>query len=271
MIGTSETPLDLKFRFLDVPVRVHPVFWLVSALMGGIQERHLSVVALWMACVFVSILVHEYGHALMAKRFYGSPSIVLWGMGGLCFSQGERTPRQRLAVILSGPGAGFALLALVILITSLVCRITPVEQLRVIGAMFGLTRVPAEVPAKLQTVFHLGERGVFFALYTYFFLVEINLLWGLLNLLPIWPLDGGQAAQTLLSLYDRSQGQRWAHIVSFLCAGALAVVVYSRTDPPDWYLTLFFGFFALMNFQILHSIHQAQTSGMYRDDEWWRK
>ena len=68
------------------------------------------MVAVWVACVFVSILVHEYGHGLMAKVFDCSPSIVLWGMGGLCYSQAERqTPGQRLAVVLSGPGAGFGL------------------------------------------------------------------------------------------------------------------------------------------------------------------
>ena len=58
----------------------------------------------------------------------------------------------------------------------------------------------------------------------YWFLVWINLLWGLVNLLPMWPLDGGQATQILLSLYDRSRGQRWAHIVSLLVAG----------DSPSW-------------------------------------
>jgi len=269
MIGTSETSFDLKFRFLDIPVRVHPFFWLVAAVMGY-RDKDVPMVALWVGCVFVSILVHEYGHALMAKRFAKSPSIVLWGLGGLCFSQGERTPQQRLAVIFSGPGAGFVLLALVTLVTWLLTGLTPVAQIQVIGALFGLTRLPDAVFVKFASVFHPGK-GSDFALNAYWFLVQINLLWGLINLLPIWPLDGGQAAQTLLSLYDRSQGQRWAHIVSLLCAGALAVVIYSRTDPPDWWLTLFFGYFALMNFQILHSIHQAQATGMYRDDEWWRQ
>jgi stage IV sporulation protein FB len=269
MFGMSETPFDLKFRFLDIPVRIHPFFWIVSAAMGW-QPKNIPVVALWVACVFVSILVHEYGHALMAKWFDGAPSIMLWGLGGLCFSQGERTPRQRLAVIFSGPGAGFVLLGLVMVVTSLLCGITPAEQFRLIGGLFGLTRVPDEVVDKFQTVFHPG-RGSEFPFNTYWFLVQINLVWGLVNLLPIWPLDGGQAAETVLSLYDRSQGKRWAHIVALLTAAGLAIMVYSITNPPDLYLTFFFGLFAVMNFQILHAIHQAQAMGMYRDDEWWRR
>jgi stage IV sporulation protein FB len=267
MIGLSETPFDLKFRFLDIPVRIHPFFWLVSAVMG-FQEKALPLVALWVACVLVSILVHEFGHALMAKRFDGSPSVVLWGLGGLCYSSGERTPRQRLAVIFSGPGAGFLLLGLVILVTWFLSGMTPVEQLQMIAALFGLTRVPHEVAIKFRTFFHPGV-GNEFPLNTYWFLVQINLVWGLVNLLPIWPLDGGQAAQTLLSLYDRSQGQRWAHVVSLLTAGALAVLVYSLRE--NLYLTVFFGYFALMNFQILHTIHQAQTTGMSKDDDWWQR
>ena len=137
MLGTSTTPYDLRFRLLDIPVRVHPLFWLITAVLGW-QPNNLPAVLIWIGCVFVSILVHEYGHGLMAKRFRGSPSIVLYGMGGLCYSQGERTPWQRLAVLLGRPGAGFILCALTLLASSL---------------LFGLTRRRASRghPAALRT------------------------------------------------------------------------------------------------------------------------
>ena len=66
MFGLAETQFDLKFRLLDVPVRIHPLFWVVAAVMGW-RENELRVVLLWVLCVFVSILVHEYGHALMSR------------------------------------------------------------------------------------------------------------------------------------------------------------------------------------------------------------
>ena len=103
----------------------------------------------------------------------------------------------------------------------------------------------------------------------YWFLVQINLFWGLVNLLPVWPLDGGQATQILLTFYDRARGQRWGHVVSLLVAGAVAVIAYSRTERL--FLTLFFGYFALVNYQVLQSLHQAHSMGLYQDDEWWRK
>ena len=141
MVGAAETPYDLRFRLLGVPVRVHPMFWLVSAVLGW-QDRNLSAVALWVACVLLSILVHEYGHALMAKVYGSSPSIVLWGLGGLCYSQAERqTPLQRLAVILSGPGAGFLLFGVLLVVTSLFFQISPVEHLDSILSLIGLAQL----------------------------------------------------------------------------------------------------------------------------------
>ena len=92
-----------------------------------------------MVCVFVSILVHEFGHGLMAKSFHGSPSVVLYALGGLCYSQGERRPGQRLAVLFLGPGAGFLLCALVMLITSLLYGITPGEHAEMLIRLLGLT------------------------------------------------------------------------------------------------------------------------------------
>ena len=94
-------------------------------------------------------------------------------------------------------------------------------------------------------------------------------MWGLVNLLPMWPLDGGQATQILLSLVDRVRSQRWSHIVSLLVSGGLAIVVVTQTS--DMFLSVFFASFAIINFQILHSIHQAQAMGLYQEDEWWRR
>jgi stage IV sporulation protein FB len=262
MVGLAETPFDLKFRLLDVPVRIHPFFWVMAAVLGW-HENNIPVVLLWMACVFASILVHEYGHALMSRAFGCTPSIVLWGMGGLCYSQGERqSPRERLAVVLAGPGAGFLLLGLVMLLSSLFFRITPLEHLQAaIGDRAG-------VATKIDLV--VGENTA--STYTriaYQFLVFINLYWGVLNLMPIWPLDGGQATQILLSLYDRHRGQRWSHIVSLLVAGGLALVVYQLTK--DIFMTVFFAYFAFVNYQVLQTLHQAHSMGLYQEDEWWRK
>src|SRR5262245_9125229 len=170
MVGASETPYDLRFRFLGVPVRIHPIFWLATVVLGW-QPHRLPAVLLWVACVFVSILVHEYGHALMAKWFDCSPSIVLWGLGGLCYSEGERqTPGQRLAVVLAGPGAGFVLCGLVMLVFFALVGINPLEQLNMLGAAFELTRLPPQIAFKLHAVFDVDSE------YNFPFLTYENLI-----------------------------------------------------------------------------------------------
>ncbi len=258
MVGAPETPLDLRFRALGIPVRVHPFFWLVAAMMGW-RDQNLPIVALWVGCVFLSILVHEYGHGLMARRFRESPSILLWGMGGLCYSQGERqTPLERLLVILAGPGAGFVLAFLVMVVATVFAGVTPDEHLGVIASQLGLGHGPASVLDKLDSPMKFGA---------YYFLMRINILWGLVNLLPIWPLDGGQGAQIVLTQLDHARGRRWVHIISLMVSGMLAVVAALWAD--QLFLAVFFGVFAFMNYQMLQTLHQEQLFGIERDD-WWR-
>jgi stage IV sporulation protein FB len=268
MLGASETPYDLRFTLLGIPVRVHPLFWLVAVVLGfGRNDRNLALVVVWVACVFVSILVHEYGHALMARALGSSPSIVLWGMGGLCYSQAERqTLLQRLAVVLSGPAAGLGLYVLVMLFASGTFGISASENLSVSQATLpGLGMlVSADDWFSAQNKLH---NEVYFESFLY--LIQINLLWSLFNLLPIWPLDGGQATQILLSLYDRARGPRWGHIVSLLCAGGLAIMAVSM--GASLFNALFLAYFAMMNYQMLQTLHQAHSMGIYHEDEWWKR
>ncbi len=107
------------------------------------------------------------------------------------------------------------------------------------------------------------------AFQTYWFLIQINLIWGLINLLPIWPLDGGQATQISFRFVDRSRGPRWGHVVSLLVAGGLAIMALAQGS--DNFFALFFGYFAVINYQVLQSLHQAHSMGLYQEDDWWRR
>ena len=271
MFGVSETPYDLRFHALGIPVRVHPLFWLTGALLAG-RSDDLSEILLWIACVFFSILVHEYGHGLTAKRFGGSPSIVLWMGGGLCYSQKEyQSPLQRLAVVLWGPGAGFVLCALVMVVYSALFGLTPREHLSIVRELLGL---PADQGALLSTAMKLGIGGAgkpdtSFTIYWY--LVQINIIWSLVNLLPIFPLDGGRVSEIVLSYFNPREGRRWSHIISLVLAGLLAVLTFARIEDGSYFLPFFFLFFAIVNYQILQSIHQAQSYGLSNDEDWWRR
>lgn len=260
---------DLRFEFLGVPVRIHPFFWLFSALLGmSGAGNDLRVVVLWVACVFISILVHEFGHALMGKWFGGSPSILLYSLGGLCYSGSERTPGQRLAVVLAGPAAGFLLFLATLLVFSLLYHITPMEHLALLGARVGVVRNPEAIFGGLAKLPHgLGGEGSLVR-EAYFQMVFINFFWTLVNLLPIWPLDGGQATQVVLTQVNRRNGLQWSHGVSFVLAGLLAV--FLGIQSQDLFITLFMGYFAYVNYEQLQRLH-AQSRFGYQDDDWWRQ
>ncbi len=261
MFGAPENPYDLRFQALGIPVRVHPFFWLVTAMLGWKQEN-IPVVLIWVCCVFVSILVHEYGHGLTARAFGSPASILLWGGGGLCYSQVDRhRPTQRLAVVLCGPGAGFVLCGVVMLAFTALFGLTPREHFEFLKFELWLPYDDFVLGDGLRKLAETPRRF-------YIYLVYINLWWGLVNLLPVWPLDGGQLSEIVLTRINPSEGKRWAHIISLVLAGLLAVLIL--TASKDMFLTIFFGLFAVMNYQALHSIYEAQKMGVY-DDDWWRR
>ena len=66
-------------------MRVSPWFWVITVLLGLNTDGQTPPLELiiWIAVVFVSILVHELGHAFTQRHFGGQPWITLYGMGGL--------------------------------------------------------------------------------------------------------------------------------------------------------------------------------------------
>lgn len=246
MLGMpAPTPYDLRFRLLGIPVRITPWFWLVTAVMGW-DSNHPTATFLWIACVFVSILVHEFGHGLMAAFFGLRSEIALHGLGGVCASEGRQTIPQRLLISFAGPAAGFAL--------------------------FGI----------VYAVQWLGESRDWFsapdARMVLFFLWWINLVWNMVNLLPIWPLDGGQMTSAILMAFNRRDGARRAHIVGLLTAGVLGVLSATLLQPlveryqlDRLFLLIFFGFLAFANYQALQVYHQFHGQyGGTDDADWWK-
>ena len=269
MFGVPETPYDLRFQLLGMPVRVHPLFWLVGAMLGW-QNENIPAVLIWVGCVFASILIHEYGHGLMARAYGASPSIVLQAFGGLCIYHADRqSPRQRLAVLLWGPGAGFAFCLVMMMAFSAVFGLTPAEHLAFVKLRLWMEPDPEIFGSGLVKLGYIRDTHALNARFEiYWDLLQINIMWGLINLLPVWPLDGGQVTETVLSQVNPFNGRRWTHIISLVVAGLIAVLSYALTQ--DFFRSLFFAYFAVINYQMLDAIHRSQTMGIY-DDDWWRK
>ncbi|MDX2038381.1 MAG: site-2 protease family protein [Isosphaeraceae bacterium] len=243
----NRTEFDIRFRLLGIPVRISPFFWVAAAFLGS-EIRDGTLFLLWIVAVLLSILVHEFGHALSARLFGQSPEVVLYEFGGLCVYEPYRErPWRRFVVVLLGPTAGFVLAALVT---------------AGLAARYGVSLVDA-----FQLDFVPDNRTLvaFCA-----FLVQINVSWGLLNLLPIYPLDGGQMAQIALIQFKRDSGLRWSHVLSLVCAGLAAVYLAQRSS----YITaIMFGLLAFRSYQVLQSLHyQSRYGDAFEDDEnWWKR
>ncbi|HLN28006.1 MAG TPA: site-2 protease family protein [Gemmataceae bacterium] len=230
----QRTAYDLNWRMFGIQVRVHPFFWAIAAILGwGILQMGFEFLALWIACVFVSILIHELGHVFAGRLFGAYGHIVLYSFGGLAIGSNSLPNRwQRIAVMLAGPGAGFLLGGLVWL---------GAQQLDLDEAS----------PLILSAIS---------------FLIWINFGWGLLNLLPVWPLDGGQVNRDLCEWLFRPRGVRIAYGISIAVAGLLAVNAlanYSKHPLPildqipflnrlsGLYTAFMFGFLAYNSYQML--------------------
>ena len=177
--------MNLSFRLGKIPVRIQPSFFLIAVLFAGVYGTDLRILAAWIVILLVSVLLHELGHATMGLAFGLSPSIELHTMGGTTSWSGgpALSTARRIAISLAGPFAGFGVAAIV-------------------RYALGPTFFP---PTAL---------GAFI----YDSLLFVNFGWGVLNLLPMLPLDGGSVMTQLLDALTGGRGERPARIVSIVVA-----------------------------------------------------
>jgi Zn-dependent protease len=234
------TQFDLNFSIVGIPIRVHPMFWLLAALLGFGSGQ----VLIWVFVVFFSIVIHEIGHAL-AFRFHGQDShIVLHYMGGLTIPESIRwgndranvtlSPNQQIFISLAGPFAGFIFAALVI------GAVIIAGGSITISFLFGFIPIPqlASLPIGTDTI------RIFIIM-----LLWVNVFWGLINLLPVFPLDGGQVARNVLIQFDPFDGARKSIWLSVITGGLVALAALLLLNSI--YMALLFGLLAFQSYQSL--------------------
>jgi Zn-dependent protease len=216
-----------SFRIGKIPVRIQPAFFLMAAFLG-LYGGDVAGAIVWIAVVFVSVIVHELGHATTGLTFGLAPSVELHGMGGTTSWSAARPlsiPR-RIAISLAGPGAGFALWAVV----------------RAIG------------PERFASV-TMGDR-------LYADLVWVNLGWGVMNLVPMLPLDGGNVLLELLNAVTKGRGERPARIVSIVFAGAAVPTAFLLYG--NWWVSLLAASFVATNVGALRDLGARDADAALR-------
>jgi hypothetical protein len=203
----------LRFRLGPFPVNVAPSFLLAAAILGFPFLNDLLVLALWIVVVFVSVLVHEMGHAVVGKALGGHPEIQLERFGGVTFPRLPAPPSavSQIGLSLAGPIAG--------LIPG--------------AAGWAIARYAAPDPrSPLAIVSGLA--------------ITTSVFWTALNLLPVLPLDGGHVLLAVLQGIRKKPSIRAASIISAVVAAAAAFLAWRLWDQI--FVAIWLALFAFQNF-----------------------
>lgn len=211
---------NIRFQVLGFDVDVQPGFFMLLGvyLLFGLRDQDpLWQIASACAVVFVGILIHELGHASMARRFrLRVHEVALHGMGGHAMIGHSGTPRQHMWVSLAGPGIG------------LVMGLPAVVVLNAV-----------ELSYPLYVVLHQWA--------------WVNAGWALFNLLPIRPWDGGNALAYGLEGRWRSE-RRALRVAASVGAPLGALVALYAFTTANGFLFLFGAIGAWTNFQTLQQV-----------------
>ncbi|CUH77145.1 site-2 protease family protein [Tropicibacter naphthalenivorans] len=185
-------------RFLGSELRVHATFFLLLAwIAAGAWSSGGAAAALantlFVLALFACVVAHEYGHALMARR-YGikTPDITLLPIGGMArMERMPEKPMQEVAVALAGPAVNVVIWAV---LTGL-----------------GVTTDAQVLADPMSGADFLGQ------------LAAVNLFLAVFNLIPAFPMDGGRVLRALLAArMDRVKATRLAanigQVAAFLFA-----------------------------------------------------
>jgi Zn-dependent protease len=165
-------------RFFGIDVYMHATFLLLIGFVAfsyWTQEQSLAAVlggVGFILALFVCVVLHEYGHALTARRFgVATRDITLYPIGGVArLERMPEQPIQELWVALAGPAVNLVIAAVLFVWLLVTGTFEPITSLSVASGSF-------------------IERLM---------IVNISLL--LFNLLPAFPMDGGRVLRALLSL-----------------------------------------------------------------------
>jgi stage IV sporulation protein FB len=230
------TRFDLNFSIFGFSVRVHPFFWVIGILFGA-SLGSLERITIWVIVLFVSILIHELGHSLMMRKYGVSSYIVLYHMGGGAVPTSARRMNlgwlEQIAISLAGPFAGFLFAGVVVAIVKLSGGFV------LINWLFGFIPIPSAIMFNAPDLVNEAIRNIMW----------ISTFWGLINLLPVFPLDGGRVSQQIFVRVNPWNGFRNALWLSVVTGAILAVASIAVLNST--YMAFLFGILALQSYQMI--------------------
>ncbi len=207
-------------RFFNIPLKLHWSFALLLAyvIFNVVTNDSFAIVGI-VAFLFLCVVLHEYGHALVAKKFkVNTKDIILSPIGGVArLERLPEKPTQELIIALAGPAVN---LILALLLTAV---------LIMVGFEWTTVSNPGVLTPGLTDYLVIG--------------LYINVMLFGFNLVPAFPMDGGRVLRSLLAIkFGRSKATQIAGWVGrFIALLFIAYGLYNRD-----YLFAFLGLFIFM-------------------------
>ncbi|MFW5845822.1 MAG: metalloprotease [Planctomycetota bacterium] len=211
--------------FMDMGAILTAV-WVLVFFGGDLRFRLIALVAL-----VVTIILHELGHALIARaRGMIGIHIVLSALGGYCSYQGDRQPAKQLLISLAGPATNALIAAILFVLLS------------VLAATYGIQWSIMSAPSLGRFLEQAGEVGPLGSLLLELagFGLLINIFLGVLNIMPVYPLDGGQATYAALQMTVGERRARAGTLYASVAgaAGTIALATWWTGGNPPIFITI---------------------------------
>ncbi len=207
--------------YFSIPVYVHWTFAILVCYVGysGYQDGILAAAfsVFLLLSMFVCVTLHEYGHALTARRFgIGTLDITLFPIGGVArLLKIPRVPWQELLVAVAGPMVN----VLILIVIGTLLLMVPALGLPSLERLLDDPAASEQIAVGLDSPSALGYL---------LSLMIVNLALILFNMIPAFPMDGGRVLRSLLAMvFEYRLATRIASIVGIFCAmGMFSLAIY---------------------------------------------
>jgi len=241
-------------KFLGIDLFVHWTFLLLVAYVFFSSIGEGFNVALFMLAqllgVFFCVTLHEYGHAMAARRFgIGTADITLLPIGGVArLHRMPRIPWQEMIVAIAGPAVNVVLVVVLAVVFA-----TQVSEEMLIGLQ-DLAAGPQEglemsqdVATAIDTMFRFPSIAGFL-----FTMIAVNIMLVLFNLIPAFPMDGGRVLRSFVAMFTNyTMATKIAFRIGFFCAALMIFfsIQGQSSNPVPIFIGLFVAFAGYSEFK----------------------
>jgi len=178
-----------------IPITIHPLFWLIVIFISWINAFNLTQIVIWTIVIVVSVVIHEFGHALTAVAFGQTAKIDLVAFGGVTQRYGGKKLKlwQEFVIVLNGPLAGLVL------------------------------ALCAWWIQRSLIISHPEAQLTYAVVITFY----VNIFWTFMNLLPVQPLDGGKLLSIALEAIFGLRGKKIALFISLIFSSVVGIFMFS--------------------------------------------